>query len=95
MLAHAQQNAQTARTAHAFFGTATMGLFLFHASQVLHGKRRETESMAKEERQKERARADERASARARGREERETLLERERERLTDRETLLERERCY
>ena len=29
------QNAQVARTAHAFFGTATMGLFLFHASQVL------------------------------------------------------------
>jgi len=28
------QNAQSARTAHAFFGTATMGLFLFHASQV-------------------------------------------------------------
>ena len=31
----AGQNAQVARTAHAFFGTATMGLFLFHASQVL------------------------------------------------------------
>merc|ERR1711966_302414 len=29
------QNAQVARTAHAFFGTATMGLFLFHASQGL------------------------------------------------------------
>jgi hypothetical protein len=29
-----KQNAQSARTAHAFFGTATMGLFLFHASQV-------------------------------------------------------------
>jgi hypothetical protein len=30
----AGQNAHVARTAHAFFGTATMLLFLFHASQV-------------------------------------------------------------
>lgn len=29
------ENAQVARTAHAFFGTATMGLFIFHASQGL------------------------------------------------------------
>jgi hypothetical protein len=29
------ENDQTMRTAHAFFGSATMGLFLFHASQGL------------------------------------------------------------
>jgi hypothetical protein len=29
------ENASTMRTAHAFFGSATMALFLFHASQVL------------------------------------------------------------
>jgi len=34
--AFAGGNAQVARTVHAFLGTATMGLFVFHASQVCH-----------------------------------------------------------